>query len=122
MLGDLQLGEFIYEQPALPDVEYTFKHSLTLEVAYNSVLSERRRTLHERTAAAIESLYGDRLDDIAAVETWRRRSSICVAPESKQLPEVQTTAPSHSLEPPWSSSRSCPTNTPIGFRKFACEF
>jgi class 3 adenylate cyclase/tetratricopeptide (TPR) repeat protein len=63
MLGDLQLGEFIYEQPALPDVEYTFKHSLTLEVAYNSVLSERRRALHERTAAAIESLYGDRLDD-----------------------------------------------------------
>ena len=63
MLSDLQLGEFIYEQPALPDVEYTFKHSLTLEVAYNSVLSERRRVLHERTAAAIESLYADRLDD-----------------------------------------------------------
>ncbi len=63
MLGDLQLGEFIYEQPALPDTEYTFKHSLTLEVAYNSVLSDRRRALHERTAAAIESLYADRLDD-----------------------------------------------------------
>jgi class 3 adenylate cyclase/predicted ATPase len=63
MLRNLQLGEFIYEQPALPDVEYNFKHSLTLEVAYNSVLTERRRALHERTGAAIESLYAEGLDD-----------------------------------------------------------
>jgi class 3 adenylate cyclase/tetratricopeptide (TPR) repeat protein len=63
MLGDLQVSEFIFEQPALPDVEYTFKHSLTLEVAYNSVLTERRRALHERTGAAIETLYAEGLDD-----------------------------------------------------------
>jgi class 3 adenylate cyclase/predicted ATPase len=63
MLRNLQLGEFIFEQPALPDVEYNFKHSLTLEVAYNSVLTERRRALHERTGAAIESLYAEVLDD-----------------------------------------------------------
>jgi class 3 adenylate cyclase/predicted ATPase len=63
MLSNLQLGEFIYEQPALSDVEYAFKHSLTLEVAYNSVLTVRRRALHERTGAAIESLYGGGLDD-----------------------------------------------------------
>jgi len=63
MLNDLQLAEFIYEQPAVGDVEYSFKHALTLEVAYNSVLIERRKTLHERTAAAIESLYRERLDD-----------------------------------------------------------
>src|SRR5271169_4272131 len=63
MLGDLQVSEFIFEQPALPDVEYTFKHSLTLEVAYNSVLTERRRALHERIGAAIESIYAERLDD-----------------------------------------------------------
>ena len=52
--GDLQLGEFIYEQPAVGDVEYTFKHALTQEVAYNSVLIERRKLLHERIGAAIE--------------------------------------------------------------------
>jgi tetratricopeptide (TPR) repeat protein len=63
MLNDLQLGEFIYEQPAIGEVEYTFKHALTQEVASNSVLNERRRHLHERTGAAIESLYADRLDD-----------------------------------------------------------
>jgi len=63
MLSDLQLGEFIYEQPAFPEVEYTFKHALTQDVAYNSVLSERRKALHERTARAIELLYSDHLDD-----------------------------------------------------------
>jgi len=63
MLGDLQLSGFIYEQPALPEVEYSFKHALTLEVAYNSILIERRRALHQRIGAAIESIYAGRLDD-----------------------------------------------------------
>jgi class 3 adenylate cyclase len=63
MLSALQLGEFIYEQPAFPDIEYTFKHALIQEVAYNSMLTERRRLLHERAAQAIEALFADRLDD-----------------------------------------------------------
>ena len=63
LLSDLQLGEFIYEQPAVGDIEYTFKHALTQEVAFGSVLNERRKELHRRTAAAIESLYADRLED-----------------------------------------------------------
>jgi predicted ATPase len=48
LLNDLQLREFIYEQPAVGDAEYIFKHALTQEVAYNSVLIERRKQLHER--------------------------------------------------------------------------
>ena len=44
-------------------MEYTFKHALTQEVAYNSVLTERRRALHERAARAIEELYRDRLEE-----------------------------------------------------------
>ena len=63
MLSHLQGAEFIYEQPAFPDVEYTFKHALTQEVAYNSVLVERRKLLHHRIAQAIESLFAERLDD-----------------------------------------------------------
>ena len=63
MLGNLQLGEFIYEQPAIGDVEYSFKHALTLEVAYSSMLTERRKALHRRTAEAIESVYAARLED-----------------------------------------------------------
>jgi class 3 adenylate cyclase/tetratricopeptide (TPR) repeat protein len=63
MLNDLQLGEFIYEQPAVGDIEYSFKHALTQEVAFGSVLNERRKELHRRTAAAIESLFAERLED-----------------------------------------------------------
>jgi class 3 adenylate cyclase/tetratricopeptide (TPR) repeat protein len=54
-LEALQLAEFIYEQPAAGEVEYTFKHALTQEVAYHSVLSERRKLVHERAAQAIEA-------------------------------------------------------------------
>ena len=63
MLADLQAGEFIYEQPAFPNAEYVFKHALTQEVAYNSLLIERRKLLHERTGQALESMFSDRLDD-----------------------------------------------------------
>ena len=62
-LADLRAAEFIYEQPALAGLEYVFKHALTQEVAYNSILIERRRLLHEHVAAAIEALYKDGIDD-----------------------------------------------------------
>jgi len=63
MIGDLQAGEFIYEQPALADVKYTFKHALTQEVAYSSLLIERRKFLHERAGQALESMFAGQLDD-----------------------------------------------------------
>jgi class 3 adenylate cyclase/tetratricopeptide (TPR) repeat protein len=63
MLGDLQLGEFIYEQPAVGDTQYIFKHALTQEVSHNSVLLERRRQLHERTGGAIETVFLANLED-----------------------------------------------------------
>ena len=61
VLKSLRAGEFIYEQAALGQ-EYTFRHVLTQEVAYNSVLMERRRLLHERTGEAIEALFEDSID------------------------------------------------------------
>jgi predicted ATPase len=63
MLSELQLVEFIYEQPAAGDVEYIFKHALTQEVAYGSILVERRKTLHERAGRALESLYSAKLEE-----------------------------------------------------------
>jgi predicted ATPase len=63
MLSDLQLGEFIYEQPALPDVEYSFKHALTQDVAYNSILIEKRKNLHRRIGDSIEALFGNSIED-----------------------------------------------------------
>ena len=63
MLENLRRGEFVYEQPAFPETEYTFKHALTQEVAYNSVLAERRQTLHQRAGEAIEALYAEHIED-----------------------------------------------------------
>lgn len=63
LLSHLQEAEFIYEQPAFPEVEYIFKHALTQEVAYTSLLMERRRGLHERTGQAMENLFKDRIED-----------------------------------------------------------
>ncbi|WP_432470141.1 adenylate/guanylate cyclase domain-containing protein [Amphritea sp. HPY] len=63
LLSRLQSGEFLYERPAFPEVEYTFKHGLTQEVAYGSMLTLRRNALHERTASAIEDLFSGRLED-----------------------------------------------------------
>jgi class 3 adenylate cyclase/uncharacterized protein YcbX len=63
MLTDLQLGEFIYEQPSVGDTEYVFKHALTQEVAYNSVLIGQRKYLHERVATALERLYANSLEE-----------------------------------------------------------
>ena len=55
LLARLQVGEFLYEQVAFPESLYSFKHVLTQEVAYNSLLIEQRKVLHERTARAIEA-------------------------------------------------------------------
>jgi predicted ATPase/class 3 adenylate cyclase len=63
ILHDLELAEFIYEQPAAGDIEYTFKHSLTQEVAYKSVLVERRKILHERIGSAMEVSFAQSIDD-----------------------------------------------------------
>src|SRR6202011_2974837 len=63
MLADLQSGEFIYEQPAAGGVEYVFKHALTQEVAYNSLLIERRKQMHEHAGQALESIFVAQLDD-----------------------------------------------------------
>jgi class 3 adenylate cyclase/tetratricopeptide (TPR) repeat protein len=60
-LTHLQAAEFLYETRLFPEREYTFKHALTHEVAYSSLLLERRRALHARITEAIEVLAGDRV-------------------------------------------------------------
>jgi class 3 adenylate cyclase/tetratricopeptide (TPR) repeat protein len=66
-LRALVQSEFLYEQSLYPELEYAFKHPLTREVAYGSLLRERRRELHGRTAEAIEASAGDTADAHAAV-------------------------------------------------------
>ena len=60
-LAHLQSAEYLYETSLYPEVEYTFKHALTHEVAYASLLLDRRRALHTRILAAMESSHADRL-------------------------------------------------------------
>jgi len=60
-LAHLQATEFLYETRLFPELSYTFKHALTHEVAYGSLLQERRRVLHTRIVTALEALAGDQV-------------------------------------------------------------
>jgi tetratricopeptide (TPR) repeat protein len=62
-LTHLQAAEFLYETSLFPDPEYTFKHALTHEVTYGTLLQERRKVLHARIISAIERCYPARLTE-----------------------------------------------------------
>jgi tetratricopeptide (TPR) repeat protein len=62
-LTQLQAAEFLYETRLFPDPEYTFKHALTHDVTYGTLLQDRRKTLHARIVGAIERGYPDRLSE-----------------------------------------------------------
>ena len=59
---ELQAAEFLYEKTLFPETAYTFKHAMTREVAYASLLRERRKELHARAAHAIVALAAGRLE------------------------------------------------------------
>jgi class 3 adenylate cyclase/predicted ATPase len=67
-LAELQRREFVQSRAQEPseEREYIFKHAITHDVAYNSLLIARRKELHKRTAEAIEVLFPDRLDELSA--------------------------------------------------------
>jgi class 3 adenylate cyclase/tetratricopeptide (TPR) repeat protein len=84
-LAHLQAAEFLYEMRLFPEREYTFKHALTHEVAYGSLLQERRRALHTRIVEALETLAGDRLAEhverlahhALRGEVWKKALAYC---------------------------------------------
>jgi predicted ATPase len=53
----LRTAEFLYETSLFPDLEYTFRHALTHDVVYQSLLQDRRRALHSRIVESMEQLY-----------------------------------------------------------------
>jgi len=59
----LKALELIYEKDIYPELAYMFKHALTQDVAYNSLLEKRRRELHRVIGRAVEELYADRLHE-----------------------------------------------------------
>jgi predicted ATPase len=61
-LLNLHSLEFIYEKSLYPELEYFFKHALTRDVAYSSLLQKRRKEIHEKIGLAIEDLYLERIE------------------------------------------------------------
>jgi class 3 adenylate cyclase/tetratricopeptide (TPR) repeat protein len=84
-LAQLQESELLYETRLFPDPVYTFKHALTHEVAYRSLLQERRRALHAQMVGVLETLAGDQQDaqiDCLALhalrgEVWDKALTYC---------------------------------------------
>jgi predicted ATPase len=86
-------AEFLYETRLFPEHEYTFKHALTHEVAYGSLLQERRRALHARIVEVLEALYVDRqAEQVERLahhglrgEVWDKAMAYCRQAEEKAM-------------------------------------
>ena len=103
LLAELQAAELLYQSRFLPQPQYTFKHALTHQVAYESLLRERRRAIHLKLIAISEALYADRLDEhverlahhALASEQWAKavdylyRSAIKAMQRSAHQPAIQ---------------------------------
>lgn len=74
-LVNLQGLEFIYEKSLFPDLEYMFRHALVQEVAYNSLLINRRKEIHEKIGRAIESLYPQRVEEFSEMLAYHYSKS-----------------------------------------------
>jgi class 3 adenylate cyclase/tetratricopeptide (TPR) repeat protein len=62
-LSQLQRLDLVREKARLPELEYMFKHTLTQEAAYNSLLHKRRKEFHLKVGQALEGLFPDRIED-----------------------------------------------------------
>ena len=66
-LETLKRLEFIHESRIIPELEFIFKHAVIQDVAYEALLSQRKRETHHAIGRAIEDLYADKLDEHAAL-------------------------------------------------------
>jgi class 3 adenylate cyclase/pimeloyl-ACP methyl ester carboxylesterase len=67
--------ELIYEKTAHPEVSYMFKHALTHDVAYGTLLHAQRRELHRRIGALIEDIYAERLPEFYETLAYQYRQA-----------------------------------------------
>lgn len=99
-LASLQDSDLLHERARLPEIEYAFKHALTQEVAYHTLLGPQRRALHHKVGEALELLFCDRLEEFSGLiahhyfsaESWEEAlryliqcsnaaSQLCLFPE-----------------------------------------
>jgi len=93
LLRELQALEIIYEQGLVPEPAYIFKHAVIQDVAYNSLLMQRRKALHRAVGEAIEELYQDRLAEhygelvhhFSQGEVWDKAFNYCRQAGEKAL-------------------------------------
>jgi predicted ATPase len=95
-LAHLQAAEFLYETHLFPEPEYTFKHALTHEVAYASLLTTRRQALHAAAGQALETLYAQRLEDAYERLAYHYARTDNVAKAVAYLTRVAEKAARHS--------------------------
>ena len=62
-LSALKDSELLYERGIFPQTSYIFRHALTREVVYGSILGKKKRELHEEIGKGMEGLYKDSLTD-----------------------------------------------------------
>jgi len=74
-LSQLQQVDLVREKTRLPELEYMFKHALTREAAYNSLLVERRKTFHRKVAEAMERLFPNRQEEYLGLLAHHFRAS-----------------------------------------------
>ena len=82
-VNHLKTAEFLYETSLFPDLEYTFKHAVTHDVAYGGLVQERRRAFHALIVDAIERLHSNRLAEYVerlshhafSAESWEKALS-----------------------------------------------
>jgi class 3 adenylate cyclase/tetratricopeptide (TPR) repeat protein len=120
-LAHLQSAEFLYETRLVPESEYTFKHALTQEVAYGSLLTDRRRAVHARIVEEIERLHGDRLgehvDRLAhhalRAERWDRALVFCRQAGAKAMARFALRDAGTHLERALTATRHLPETREI---------
>ncbi len=69
-LSQLQRVDLVREKARLPELEYIFKHALTQEAAYNSLLLKRRKVFHLKVGEALEELFLDRVDEFSGLMAY----------------------------------------------------
>lgn len=112
-LEKLQQLELIHEKSLFPELEYTFKHALTQEVTYESILLQRRRELHHRVGECLETLFAGRLEEFygllayhfAQAEDWEKAQdylfkigdrAVKVAADAEALSHYQQAIAAHA--------------------------
>jgi class 3 adenylate cyclase len=124
-LNTLQHADLIREAARLPELEYAFRHSLTQEAAYLTILRRQRQSYHQRVGETIEALYPERLAENAAA--WPITSIrpgtrfVCFAmllwPETRPSVSSLTPRPSITTIAPWWSP---PMREPVQSRSSGC--